>query len=353
MSKNKKRSKVKEDLVDWIGTLNDISENPTTENKALLKRIFFTRELCVQEKFSFSKYAARIFLCFGKPGIDDLVEIFQKDETSPKHTNAILGTLFFASKKQYFDPNVTPSEKKRLKKPQITDELAKYAEIKTFDLISICINTPDLFDKVIDFFKFCQMPRQDCNYDELKTELFSLLRDSTLQINGIIIENFKRIIENDSLKEEVYQEFLCKNPVLMDPLAKKIIPKQQLGNEYITDFVIKKFDDEYILVEIEKPRNKIFTKKNDFSADLTHAIGQVIDFQEWVESDIHYAQRLLPNISSPNGIVIIGRSKDLTVVQKTKLKRLNISFNKRLTVYTYDDILENASKLFNNVISHG
>ena len=46
--------------------------------------------------------------------------------------------------------------------------------------------------------------------------------------------------------------FLKTNPVFLDPLANVVIPKQQLANEMTTDFVIRRLDNEYIVVEIEK-----------------------------------------------------------------------------------------------------
>ena len=42
-------------------------------------------------------------------------------------------------------------------------------------------------------------------------------------------------------------------PVLIDPLAAKVIDRQRLGLELTTDFVVRRLDNEYLLVEIEKP----------------------------------------------------------------------------------------------------
>ena len=117
----------------------------------------------------------------------------------------------------------------------------------------------------------------------------------------------------------------------------------------ITDFVIKTLENNYILVEIEKPHDRIFNAYNDFSASFVHAYGQVLDFISWVDRNIAYAQTKLPNISAPDGILIIGRSKSLTVDQKKKLEYFN-SNSTLIKIYTYDDILINAIRLYQNLI---
>lgn len=335
---------------DWVDQLNKIGDNPNQEKYEFLKTNFRTEGFCLFDKFSYPRYAARFFLYYQTQGIDDLCNFFFIEDIRPKYRTAILETLYFASKKQYSDPGLMLSEKPLLKNPPISDELADYSHKKLFDIISLSIENSDIFDTIISFLNYQRIPKADLDINGIKNEIFSLLRDSTLQINGRVIENFRELVLNDELIEEKYQIFLNKHPVLIDPLAKEIIPKHKLGNDYITDFVIKKLNDEYILVEIEKPRDKIFKQDNDFSMQFIHAIGQVIDFQEWIESNIAYANTKLPNISSPVGIVIMGRSNDMNERQKKKLKRFIINMNNRLKVYTYDDVLENANKLLNNLI---
>jgi hypothetical protein len=47
------------------------------------------------------------------------------------------------------------------------------------------------------------------------------------------------------------------------------------------------------LVEIERPQDKIFTTSDDFASRFTHAFGQVLDFQQWMDRNVAYAQELL------------------------------------------------------------
>ena len=138
------------------------------------------------------------------------------------------------------------------------------------------------------------------------------------------IKEFEKLVESE-LREEDYQRFLAGHPVFIDPLASEVIPKQQLGREKTTDYAVRRSDNEWILVEIEKPQNRIFTKNDNFTAEFTHAFGQVIDFQEWVDTHAEYARHWMPGISSPKGILIIGRRNALSHQQEAKLKRYCIN----------------------------
>jgi hypothetical protein len=90
--------------------------------------------------------------------------------------------------------------------------------------------------------------------------------------------------------------------------------------------------------------DRIFTASNDFTAHFTHAFGQVLDFQQWVDSHGEYARHLLPGISSPRRLLIIGRRSELTEENSRKLQRFTDN-SMRIDVMTFDDLLGNAASL--------
>ena len=69
--------------------------------------------------------------------------------------------------------------------------------------------------------------------------------------------------------------------------------------ECVTDFVVRRLDNQYIATEVGKPSDRLFTTASDFSPALTHGFGQILDFQQWVCAHTDYARTLLPGISSP------------------------------------------------------
>ena len=79
------------------------------------------------------------------------------------------------------------------------------------------------------------------------------------------------------------------------------------GLEFVTDFVLRRLDNEYVLVEIEKPHDKLFGRGSDFSSKFTHAFGQILGFQEWVDENPAYARKFMPGIPPPRGLPVLGR----------------------------------------------
>ena len=59
----------------------------------------------------------------------------------------------------------------------------------------------------------------------------------------------------------------------------------------------------------------------------------------------------MPNITSPTGLLILGLHSQLNEFQKKKLRRFNINNNGKIKVITFDELLENAYRLYNNMVS--
>jgi len=177
------------------------------------------------------------------------------------------------------------------------------------------------------------------------------IRDSSIVLTNKILQEFEMLVQATS-HEQKYQVFLEDNPVFIDPLAAEVINQAKLGTEFITDFVVRRHDYRYVVVEIEKPKDRIFTLKGDLSAPFTHAVGQVLDFQGWIAENITYAQKKLPWIENPRGLVIIGRRGGMSSEQEAKLRRWNTN-SRNIEVLTYDDILSRAIILHRSLRRRG
>jgi hypothetical protein len=216
----------------------------------------------------------------------------------------------------------------------------------------------DLFEKLLVFqfqailsvtsFKDEIPPKErKAAIDFMRSVVFEIFAEPAIKITRRLITSFENLI-SENRNEEEYQRFLTNHPVFIDPLASEVIPKQKLGLEHITDFVVRRLDNEYILVEIEKPQDAIFTGGNDLTAKFTHAYGQVLDFQEWVDAHGEYARSFLPDIYSPKGILVIGMRSELNTEQIAKLKRFSIN-SRSIDIYTYDDLIKKSKDLIENI----
>lgn len=333
--------------------INSLINNPNKENVEKIKSILLTKERNLYGKHIIPAYASYVLLFLGKNGINILGELFKKTE-GVIYPTTILETLYIAVKKVELDLLFHQFvDNKHILHPKVSNGMANLAYLTINELVIESLDDSTLFDRIINFVHKQQLENRLIRPDNTKhfsNFIFNVFRDSTIIINNRILENFRALID-DYRKEEDYQIYLKNNPSLLDPLAKEIIPKQKLGNEFVTDFVVRKLDDKYILVEIEKPTTPIFTRTNDFTSQFTHAMGQVIDFQEWVESNMAYADKLMPGISSPSGLLILGLSSGLNDFQRKKLKRFNINNSGRIEVITFDDLLAQGYKLYQNMVN--
>jgi hypothetical protein len=74
----------------------------------------------------------------------------------------------------------------------------------------------------------------------------------------------------------------------------------------------------------------------------------VIDFLEWIDSHGEYARHLMPGISSPRGMLVMGMRKCFSAAQSSKLKRLAINAP-NIEILTFDDLLQRGRTLYGNM----
>jgi ribosomal protein S18 acetylase RimI-like enzyme len=170
-------------------------------------------------------------------------------------------------------------------------------------------------------------------------KLLGKLQDSVIE--------FEKIIEGAQF-EELIQIFLKDNSYFLDPSALEIKPKVKLGTEHITDFVIVNPKSEYVLVEIENVKSKLFTTTGNPTHQLSHALRQVQDWKQWIRDNGAYARQSLPNINEPLYWVIIGRDKDLSEEETKRLQQMNSS-SFPIRIMTYDEILRKIKQQIVNL----
>ncbi|MBT3878050.1 MAG: DUF4263 domain-containing protein [Candidatus Scalindua sp.] len=180
--------------------------------------------------------------------------------------------------------------------------------------------------------------------------LLSLVLDNQLILNSNIINKLESVINSNPKKEEEIQKLLTEHPILLDPFVNELFSKQQLGSDFITDYVVKRTNNQYVVVEIENSTDKLFNKNGSFSSNLMEAISQVRDFQAWISDNLAYAQKKLPAIKYPDGLVVIGRSSSLNDMERKRLTEENHSRRGHIKIITYDELIETAKSVHRNLV---
>jgi hypothetical protein len=181
--------------------------------------------------------------------------------------------------------------------------------------------------------------------------LLDMIIDSHLILSLDLIEEFAAKLDSGPDREEDLQRFLADHPILLDPFVKVMHSKQHLGSDFITDYVLRRMNDEYILVEIENSTDALFRADGSFTPELMTAVGQVRDFQAWVSENLAYARKKMPNITHPEGLVVIGRRRDLDGAAARRLAEENFSRRGHIKIVTYDDLLDQAHSVHANLIA--
>jgi hypothetical protein len=112
----------------------------------------------------------------------------------------------------------------------------------------------------------------------------------------------------------------------------------------VSDFVFREPPNDYLLVEIEAPHRRLFRQDGHPRVELTHAVGQIDDWLQYIQADKAKVEGELDlhGISAtPRTLVVIGRSASLTEDNRGRLAVMQ-SQRPRLSILTYDDLIDRA-----------
>jgi hypothetical protein len=198
------------------------------------------------------------------------------------------------------------------------------------------------------------------NYDSLPPEIKLWLIDARLQhkkvshLSATLAATamvLSKILSEAGTDEKRIHRFLAQNPLIVDAYGTSIRSELRLGDQYRVDLAIQyNLDDKrLLLIELEHPKAPIFTKKGRPRSHVTHALQQVEDWlQWWREHPDDVPSGLDPSIPI-EGLVVIGRNRDLTEQDKRRLLHLNST--RDVTLITYDQLLEKIEILIQNLES--
>lgn len=320
----------------------DASDGSIARLAALLRE----RDPGTYEKHIVPRLACRALLHHGTRGVSEIAQALP-EAPGAIYPKCIIEALWFAAKGQLgMDMFGVAAHSDVLMEPPPSESVVA-ARLAVGNLLAESRVDDELFWRLLDFVTDSALLGRGGRDPNFLHEVRVLFAEASIRLTPSLIHRFRLMISED-LPEERYQQFLKEHPVFLDPLADLVVPKQKLGLEFVTDFAVRRLDDRWILVEIEKPQDKILTAANDISAPFMHAYGQVLDFQRWVGDHGEYARSLMPEIASPAGLLVIGRRSELPPDGLAKLNRF-VSDSRSIDVLTFEDVLRNAEALYRNL----
>ena len=177
--------------------------------------------------------------------------------------------------------------------------------------------------------------------------------DKVLAELGAAINNFEQLLNADP-DEPTLQMFLGlpRNKILLDPSAKSVTPEVWLGTQYRIDFVVELPQQRHALIEIERPRDELYTTRDGNPAHKhKHGHQQITDWIEWLDENRDFARKNIPALSTvkePEYRLVVGLRSNTSEEHQRKLTRKNAEHH-RIETMTFDDLLDRAKQYLDNL----
>ena len=164
---------------------------------------------------------------------------------------------------------------------------------------------------------------------------------------GVIREYLQLINENDN-DEAFFQRWFTAHPQMLDPMVVSIWPTPNLRGSKIPDFVLQRFDNTYMIVEIKKPTTTLVTRGGRISAAVNSALEQVDEYARYMRK-LPELEWLLPGIDHIECLVVAGIESTLSENQVDALRNANMRHSGRRTV-GFDWLARRAQAIHANLL---
>jgi hypothetical protein len=155
------------------------------------------------------------------------------------------------------------------------------------------------------------------------------------------IDYYNQLVHKKELTEEEVLKFLLNHPFMLSLDIEQLLYKPKLSEKYIPDFIIKTSKKKFLVVEVEHPQDRLFTKQMDETKELRKARTQMEEYLSFIRNNILYLRLKHPELSVENlqGLIVIGLDSTLTEEEKRRLSQLNYTL-KDYQVKTFDELAE-------------
>ena len=186
---------------------------------------------------------------------------------------------------------------------------------------------------------------------EAAKELFAAVSTRWLAVSKPLLKRYEKLIGDRPDDEPAFQTFFTQHPQILDLMAVAIWPQPNLHGAREPDFVVRRSDNTYLVVEIETPAKQLVTQSNQLTAHATHAVAQVTEYRRFVER-IQNIQSYFPELDDLACLVVVGIEKILNDDQKQALRNDNRQRH-GLRIVGFDWLADRAHAIQENVIRTG
>jgi Domain of unknown function (DUF4263) len=282
-----------------------------------------------------------VLACWGDDGFAKMIEIAVRKTTSKDTSAAIKMLALVAAGKPISSLSAFFHDEEALK--QINAFLSKAnLAVAARQRLSELIMTLPADDLLIPLgTAFTQLALSD---PDIVGEIVHALSSKWLCFGPSEIDQYEKLLEQKPEDEPFLHAFFERYPQMLDPMAVQVWSKPDFHGYKEPDFLIRRSDNSYLVIEIENAAKPIMTQADQPSAYVTQAVRQVNDYRSFLLERLVEARHYFPHIHDPDCLVVIGLEKQLL----PSLQQENHSRSK-LRIVGFDWILHRARAVLSNV----
>lgn len=178
--------------------------------------------------------------------------------------------------------------------------------------------------------------------------LMAALSTRWFRFGPAAVDEFERLVADKADDEPSFQAFLCSHPQLLDPMAVQVWSQPNFHGGFEPDFVIKRADNSYLVVEIECPSKMLMTKSGQLSSQAIHAEKQALDYEDFLSQRVLEARNHFPDFNRAECLVVIGLEAKLSEPQRRGLQMANTK-RQDVRIVGFDWLLNRAMAVIDNV----
>ena len=163
------------------------------------------------------------------------------------------------------------------------------------------------------------------------------------------IKKLKQLVKDPNTTEREFQQFFEQNYWMFGVEYIEAISQEKISDKDIPDFLLKKYDEFYDILDLKLPIPKLFKNignKRHPRHELSEGCSQIENYIDYsIENTKKIEDDMQKRIYRPQGILVIGRSD---ISEKDRLQRFNYNHSK-VKIMTYDDVIQKATNLIDKI----
>ena len=289
--------------------------------------------------------AAWCLVAWQERGLEAIVEMSLRTHTLKNYSIAfqILGTL---SSQQRFSNLWPTASLRRLIESRVTSWEETFDAART-QLNVLALSIPSDDDAAL--YTADSMQSLYLTAPDAVKSLFLAVCARWLSVGPSTLSEYENLLINRPADESAFHRFFEGHIQLLDPMALDAWSKPRLHGAAEPDFVIRRIDGTYLVVEIETPSKTLVTNDGQLNAQTTRAITQALHYREFLVCRSTEASTTFPQFQTPDCLVVIGLEQRLNAKQRRTLSLEN-RIRAGLHIVGFDWLAERARTLARNLV---